>query len=462
MVRNCYICNVKPEYLKKADNANKLVLIIGGWNTDPAFYSRIRPRAGWDVAAITDFEHLEPLEIPVQYTTVYLYAWSFGVVAAEHIADSTRITEAFAICGTPEGIGDYGIPTPIFQTTRDNLTLSSLTKFRRRMLSGLAPEKKAELQNLLAAAPDIEQLRRQLDSIANVEKSHRIHWRRAYIGLNDLIIPASAQRKAWLSHEYRPDIVELDTGHYPDIEQIIHLTTPDTQTTAESFSKSQDTYLQKADAQHHFARKLAEQLYKSEQPIKKILEIGNGTGILSRLMAKRWPDAEVTFVDLCATEPYHLFTKEEYITADAEEWMEHRESGDWDLIVSASAVQWFANPRTFFRNAARLLKNGGKMGATIFSSGNLRELDPARPSPIHYHTAQELGSMAEEYFGECNWEEDEYVMQFSSGREALLHLRDTGVKGGLTAPLSKLLRALRAGRLTYRSVIVTGGEPGGI
>lgn len=450
---------MKLEYLRKEESSKRLILIIGGWNTTPLFYGSSSPREGWDLAVAYDFEELSPLELPERYGTVYLYAWSFGVVAAEHVLDPRRITEAFAISGTPEGIGDKGIPETIFRGTRDSLSPQTLAKFRKRMLGGLERAELNELMKLLPAEPDIEQLKRQLDSIASIPKRHNISWRRAYIGSADRIIPAEAQLRSWSEHPARPLIVECDCGHYMDLGRIIAGTTPDCEKTAYCFSQSRATYGSQANAQNHFARKLTEKVSRCGINPRRILEIGNGTGTLSRMIASLWPEAEATFVDLCPTTPYGIFAKEEYITADAEEWLEET-SGEWDLIVSSSAVQWFANPRTFYRNAWRLMSEGGVMGCTIFTKGNLRELDAARPSPLHYHSGEELAKMAGEWFEDRDWEEEEYVMRFGSAREALLHLRDTGVKGGRKVSLPALIEALREPRLSYRATIETGRKGG--
>lgn len=446
---------MKPEYLKQGNDTQKLILISGGWNTTSAFYSHISPREGWDLAYIGVGMAGVEIEIPEQYHTIYLYAWSFGVVTAEQSLCPDRITEAFAICGTPEGIGEKGIPEEIFNGTRDTLSAGSLQKFRRRMLSSVEPGERSELMEKLEGNPDIEKLRAELDLILRVKKKQNIRWRRVYIGTNDKIIPAAAQRRSWEENPFRPDIVETQDGHYMDISKIISETTPDTKITAESFRESQETYIEQANAQGYFARQLYEEIRRSGIRPQRILEIGNGTGMLSRMLAETWPEAKVTFVDLCATQPYGLFSEETYIEADAENWLEEA-SGEWDLIVSASAIQWFANPKTFFRNSRRLLKSGGVMGCSLFTRGNLRELDEARPSPIHYQSAEEIKGIVGTLFTDWHIEAEEYVMEFESVRGALLHLRDTGVKGGRKVSLPKLVQALREHRLTYNAVLCTG------
>lgn len=442
---------MKLEYLKKFDGNTRLILIAAGWNTTPRFYSPLRLPDVWDIAVIYGFTDLSAFELPSRYSTIYLYAWSFGVVAAEICLDPSALTEAFAISGTPEGIGENGIPLNIFQATRDTLSQATLKKFRRRMLGGLSKETAVSLMSLLETDPDIKRLRDELTAIGLAPKKQNIRWRRAYIGQEDLIIPASAQRRAWEEHPSKPAVVELPSGHWIDMQSVILETIPDTENTALNFRSTHNCYEREASSQGYFAARLAEELEQTVQvPPKRILEIGNGCGTLSRLLAAMWPEAEATYIDLYPIEPGHFFQSERQITADAEQWLEGAE-GEWDLIVSSSAVQWFANPARFFANAARLLAPGGTVGCSIYSDGNLCELDSVRIAPLLYHSAARLEEMAKEYFGEVRMTEETHRLEFGNARKALLHLRDTGVRGRGSAPLPDLLQALRSGTLTYVS-----------
>lgn len=403
------------------------------------------------MAVAYGFADLSPLEIPTRYTTVYLYAWSFGVTAAEQTLDPARISEAFAISGTPEGIGETGIPTPVFTATRDNLTPASLAKFRKRMLHGLQREISSQLLSRLDSEPDIESLKADLTAIERCPKRRSIRWRRAYIGENDLIIPSSAQSAAWEDHWSSPSVIRLDAGHFIDLQEVIDDTVPDIENTARNFCSAHTSYRAQASSQSYFALRLLGAL-ESEKTLRpaSILEIGNGAGTLSRLLSWLWPKAEATYIDLYPISPGGFFAKETQITGDAEKWLEQAE-GRWDLITSSSAIQWFANPERFFANAARLLAPGGVSACSVYSTGNLRELDAVRVPPLHYHSSAELKEMALRWFDDVKVAEEECVMNFGNAREALLHLRDTGVKGRSKAPLADILKSLKEGKLTYKA-----------
>lgn len=443
---------MKLDFLRIDEGNRRLVLIIAGWNIPPQFFSDITLPDGWDLAVAYGFSDLDPILLPDRYATVYLYAWSFGVVAAESVVDPASVTEAFAIAGTPWGIGERGIPYDIFDATRANLSPASLAKFRRRMLSGIDRAKRDELLDLLDPNPDIEALKEELTAIEKAPKNQNIPWRRAYVGVFDLVIPPDAQRLAWSSHPASPVVVELAAGHCPDFRKIILETLPDTKNTALNFSLSHTSYSSNASSQCYFAKRLAEELKLAvANPPKRILEIGNGSGLLSRLLAEMWPDAEATYLDLYPIEPGGFFNCELQIVADAEDWLETA-SGSWDLIVSSSAIQWFANPERFFVNASRLLAPGGVVGCSVYSSGNLCELDAVRLSPIHYHTAEGLEKMARRSFDSVVAKEEKLFLEFPTAREALLHLRDTGVRGrGSSTSLPDLLRALTPPHLSFVS-----------
>ena len=146
---------------------------------------------------------------------------------------------------------------------------------------------------------------------------------------------------------------------------------------------------------------------------------------------------------------------ERYVTADAEQWMAEAEADTFDFIASASTIQWFVDPRGFFRNAARLLKPGGRLICSTFVSGNLAELDALRPAPIIYHSSDEIYRMAAASFGNVSIEEEDIPVVFDSPRQALMHLKLTGVAGTAKSNIRNLLTSLPARpSLTYRALYI--------
>ncbi len=481
-------------YLKSSQEADRLILIFSGWSTLPDFYRHLQ-RRDWDLAVVHDYTSFSLPDIPEKYHTVYLYAWSFGVTVADNFPFTPhRVTRAFAIAGTPQGIDAVaGIPPAVFQATMLSLNPRNLRKFHNRILThSLPPIEKEQVMNRFPADPDIPRLQQELASIESLTHQPEkpfpgIHWNRAYITADDLIFPAEAQRTAWEDHPCKPEITILQSGHYPDFNLILSQTIPDREELTDSFAASVDTYRSQATAQAKVAERLAEllkealslsqskalkgkangkpedYLNRNEKNIR-LLEIGSGNGLFSSCVARILPadKVEATFVDLYRpARNFGLFAGEEYVAEDAETWLEEQPDASFDIIVSSSALQWFVNPRRFFANVRRLLKPGGFMAVSSFVEGTLRQLDAVRPAPLNYHSPEALSEMAQECFPTVRTEVLDIDLTFPNARGALLHLRDTGVTAGPATPLPLLLRALRPASasaptlLSYRAVLLT-------
>lgn len=447
---------MKFSFIHKSDNSSKLLLIFAGWSTDDNFYRQIH-RDGWDIAVVWDYtnfffnyqEHIK------RYSTVFLVAWSLGVAAAEFIAHAgyltpSLISEAFAINGTSLPVSDqYGIPANIFNGTENNLSVRNLVKFQRRMTSRDDKFYPFPVQSL-TIEPDIDNLRVQLRNFLNIEDvSPVLPWRRIYISKNDHIFPASSQSSFW--NKFNLDIIELNAGHYIPLQDIISEITPNSKRIGERFmSAARNDYDSNAFAQKKIAANLVGMIPEDIcHGIENFLEIGTGSGIFSKLLAERTNPSSATFIDLFEIDRLNLVPQEYYFAQDAEEWMEYAEPGSFDLIASASTIQWFSNPKRFFENSNRILRKCGYLLCSSFLPGNLKELDILRPSPLLYRSFDELKKYAEKFFDIISISYEEIVLRFTSRREMLVHLKKTGV-GGSSIHASKNISFLpEKPQLTY-------------
>ena len=166
--------------------------------------------------------------------------------------------------------------------------------------------------------------------------------------------------------------------------------------------------------------------------------------------------AEATFIDLYPLQPFGIARQERYVVGDAEEWIEQDPDKGYDLIASASTIQWFADPERFFANAAAKLRPGGRLVCSTYLPGNLAELDPLRPAPLIYRTRDELSEMLGRHFSHVELSEERISIDFESPRQALMHLKLTGVGGGTSRSMTRhLLTALPPHpRFTYRSLYI--------
>ena len=440
---------MKIEFIKRGA-ATRLILLFAGWSTDARYYSDCVVD-GWDTAVVSDYRDLTMPDLPQQYSTIYVFAYSLGVWAASRC--NLKAAAKIAICGSPVPVSDdLGIPEAIFKATADGLTAESLKKFHRRMAGDRATIQRIE--PLLPASPDIVALKDELLAIAEGQDQSEslCKWDRAYISTNDRIFPVENLNKYWNTH---PDAVKVkvNSSHAVDLPAIINDVIPNLAAIEEGFSSAVTTYNANALVQEEICHRIGEiigRIVAENNPsINSLLEIGAGQGLLTETWRRILHPSKVTFVDLIPMPEFGVSENDEYIVADAEEWLRNS-SAKYDVILSASTIQWFADPVGFIHTVRQHLNPGGFAVISTFAKGNLHELDTIRPCPLIYRTAKEYKEIPG-----INVEEWDRTLSFSSPREMLMHLRLTGVtsrRASSSVPLTALPT-----ELTYRPLILIIG-----
>ncbi len=450
---------MKTEFIIN-NGSSKLILIFAGWSTDPSLYKEIR-REGWDVLVAYDYSDLDfQSGLLENYDTIWLFAWSLGVFISDLVLDNSQVTSAIAINGTLDPVSDtYGIPLNIYDNTTANLNRNNLIKFRKRM----AGESAIFREKFSGEFDDerIEELKRQLEFIGNLAKpenkgksSKGIKWNRAYISENDRIFPAQNMIDACESNETEAVILK-GSNHYINIADIIDLHIPNLDKIRNNFSKANIlTYDANASAQRHIAHKLAELISGTpvvESPV--MLEIGCGSGILSKALKPVLEPSEAHFVDLTPVSNFNIAPAEKYYAADAEQWIKDCKD-KYDIIVSASTMQWFMNIPLFLENCRKALKDNGVLAFSTFLPGNLSELDGMRPSPLLYHDEEYYQNLLAPYFKNIRIISEDIRLDFKSHRELLMHIKHTGVAGSAPSIGVKALNSGSITSITYRPVYV--------
>lgn len=428
-------------WLHRGEGTRRLILIIAGWSTTPKFYESIGKK-GWDVALVwnesdsqaADFAGIVK-EITTDYPTVYLYGWSLGVAIAERLYEAgLRPTASFAINGTARPASNSeGIPVTIFHGTAKHLDELHLKKFRARISGGLRDYYKVE--PLFADSADWMILQSQLFAEEKAPHTESLPWTLAFVGDSDAVFLPEAQVRHW--ERRGVEVRMMKAPHFIPIQDIIDLTVVDLERAGRRFARSVTTYDSHASAQRRIAVRLASLAAEEMAPLhelRNMLELGCGTGFLSRGLGERFTIDDATFIDLYPCGPFGIACKERFIVADAERAVEGLE-GEYDLIASASAMQWFSDTSRFLESCSRLLAPGGLVAISSFARGNLAELDHLRISTIGYLSPEQLHDMALRHFSHVEVTEERIELAFDNAADALRHLKLTGVTASTSAPM---------------------------
>lgn len=152
----------------------------------------------------------------------------------------------------------------------------------------------------------------------------------------------------------------------------------DKQLLAHRFSRCAETYESATPVQARMAAELARRIERRLSPkrVRRILELGCGTGRLTEELRRMFPAAELTAVDLsgemierarqrCADADYHVIDAEEFV---------RQMVGPVDLVASSAAVQWFHDPAATLQICHNWLAPGGCLAVATFGQETFREL----------------------------------------------------------------------------------------
>jgi len=367
--------------------APRLIIIFAGWGMDENPF-RALTRPGYDIMVVWDYRTLLFKPAWVEgYDEICVLAWSMGVQAAQicHKALGNKVTARIAIAGTPQPVNDEnGIPVDIFTGTLNNLNEGSIERFMRRMCGGAKAY--AGFSEIKPQRP-VDELREELQAIGTRGNEGIVSGPRFdhyLLTTRDAIFPPDNQRRAFAGS----DIIELDSPHLPDFQSILNNYFIDKSLVTERFAAAHDTYDANAEAQALIADYLANLLCDTDSrailsdSASHVIEIGCGTGLLSRRMRNMHAEAQMQFWDITPTPPRGI-APEAYRCCDAENAIRLVPDASIDMILSASAMQWFNSPERFVAEAMRALRPGGILAVSTFRKDNMRETAEASGISLH-------------------------------------------------------------------------------
>jgi len=414
------------EYIIR-EQRGRLVLIFAGWSTDAAMFTGLNV-PGYDIAVVSDYRDVSAFDTSglSEYREIVVMAWSMGVWAADKTlpGQDLPITLTIAVNGTTTPVDDRcGIPVAIFNVTTESLTERSLVKFRRRVCGSAAAY--AEFAVRFVSRP-VADLADELRAIASSQSqaAPRLRWDRAVIGTADAIFPPANQLAAWPA---RTDITTIDSPHLPDFQAILDRFVIDKTLVSRRFSRGMATYDSEASIQHLIAGHLWDlwqKHLKSVRPAESLIEIGYGTGALTRLYTHRLRPADLRLWDIIDSQTGLPGRIE---TCDAEIAIGEIPPESVDTIASSSTIQWFNSTPAFLSRAASALRPGGLLAVSTFGPHTCRELVAAGATPVPYPSTGVLRASVPESMEILELHEGILTRIMNSALDVMRHLQATGV-----------------------------------
>ncbi len=192
----------------------------------------------------------------------------------------------------------------------------------------------------------------------------------------------------------------------------------------QQFSKNLTNYEENAVVQMIMAEKLVNLLPKKEY--KNILEIGCGTGFLTKLLNKNIKFDTYTTVDIvgeCKDYIYSINPDIKFIKGDIEKT---ELFGKYDLIISNAVFQWITDFKEFINTLNTSLNDNGILAYTTFGKENFIEIRKVGKVSLDYFSKVEIKELLSNYSIE-HIEEETIIKNFENIKNMLMHMKKTGV-----------------------------------
>ncbi len=191
------------------------------------------------------------------------------------------------------------------------------------------------------------------------------------------------------------------------------------------FGDSSATYDEVATVQRSAALRLVAEASPWIPQGASVLEIGCGTGTLTAAMARACHPKHITLNDLsdkmlsaAISRTMRFAPSSDVTTMEAD-----AETTEWpaaDVIVSASAAQWFTSPLSFVSKAARALPHGGTVALVTYGPQTFKELRGGRQNS--YPTLKEWSSEFKKNGFEVKVAHQTFESQHFASRTSMLRM----------------------------------------
>lgn len=194
------------------------------------------------------------------------------------------------------------------------------------------------------------------------------------------------------------------------------------------FEKSMQDYDNNALVQKNLAKKMTKTLTKFENNFDNILELGVGTGILTKCLSSTLIYNNYFGNDLI--EKSEKFLKN--VIPDANftscNALELDFSTKMDLIISNAMFQWFDDIKRAISLIKKNLKKGGYLTFSTFAPDNFFEFKSITGLTLDYKSIDELKNILTTLGFEVLYCENyKETLYFNTSLEILFHMKKTGV-----------------------------------
>ncbi len=194
---------------------------------------------------------------------------------------------------------------------------------------------------------------------------------------------------------------------------------------SDNFSRSAKHYEKIAT----FQKFLADELFINAKDLspKNILDLGCGTGYLTRKLAQQFKDSNIVAVDIAPGMIKHAKAKNQnlniwYVIHDCEKLPK---LGTFDLIVSNASIQWMDLKKLL----ASIKKNISKDGVFIFHTfgpNNLKELKAAGFKRNKFPSKEEIIKIFKKHFKKVTIHRSVHIEKFKNIQSLVNYLKDLG------------------------------------
>ncbi|MFH1552078.1 MAG: malonyl-ACP O-methyltransferase BioC [Candidatus Omnitrophota bacterium] len=205
-----------------------------------------------------------------------------------------------------------------------------------------------------------------------------------------------------------------------------------------NFSRNADSYDDHAAVQKRCAEKLIE-LIRGKQ-FRRILEVGCGTGIYTKLLRDEYADAQITALDISG-DMVEIAQKKfsqgdvAFMVADGEQI---RRDEKLDLITSNASFQWFERFGTALELFARTLADDGVLCFSMYGPETFKEFEEVlgrhfggRPwlSSSRFVSRETTEVILKKHFKNFDLVEEHFTVDFFSLWDFLKDIKHSGARG---------------------------------